>query len=76
MSIQETRSEAAPHSDAAERSVLGAILVDNDQFERAREIVDSECFYSPRNQQIFEALQKLVDNFQFGRIQNLLKDIK
>jgi replicative DNA helicase len=61
MSTQETRSEAAPHSDAAERSVLGAILVDNDQFERAREILGSECFYSPRNQQIFDVLQKLVD---------------
>ena len=36
---QSTLSEALPHSDEAERSVLGAILVDNHQFERAREIV-------------------------------------
>ena len=58
----QTLSDVLPHSEEAERSVLGAILVDNQQFERAREIVGSEAFYSPRNQQIFEVLQKLVDS--------------
>ena len=58
---QETLSDALPHSEEAERSVLGAILVDNDQFERAREILTPDCFYAPRNQQIFEVLQKLVE---------------
>jgi replicative DNA helicase len=58
---QETLSDALPHSVEAERSVLGAILVDNQQFERAREILTSRAFYARRNQQIFEVLQKLVD---------------
>lgn len=58
---QETLSDALPHSEEAERSVLGAILVDNQQFERAREIVTSGSFYARRNQQVFEVLQKLVD---------------
>ena len=39
-------SETLPHSDEAERSVLGAILVDNDQFARAREMLSNEAFYS------------------------------
>jgi len=59
---QKTLTDALPHSDEAERSVLGAILVDNDQFERAREIVSSSAFYSTRNQQIFDVLQNLVDS--------------
>jgi len=58
---QETLSDALPHSAEAERSVLGAILVDNQQFERAREILTSRSFYARRNQQVFEVLQKLVD---------------
>jgi replicative DNA helicase len=58
---QETLSDALPHSEEAERSVLGAILVDNQQFERAREILTSGSFYARRNQQVFEVLQKLVD---------------
>jgi replicative DNA helicase len=58
---QETLSDALPHSEEAERSVLGAILVDNQQFERAREILASGSFYARRNQQIFDVLQKLVD---------------
>jgi replicative DNA helicase len=58
----QTLSDVLPHSEEAERSVLGAILVDNQQFERAREIVGVESFYSPRNQQIFDVLQKLVDS--------------
>jgi replicative DNA helicase len=57
-----TVSDVLPHSEEAERSVLGAILVDNQQFERAREIVGADSFYSPRNQQIFDVLQKLVDS--------------
>jgi len=57
----ETLSDTLPHSEEAERSVLGAILVDNRQFERAREIVDSSSFYARRNRQIFEVLERLVD---------------
>ena len=59
---RDTTTDALPHSEEAERSVLGAILVDNEQFERAREILSASSFYSPRNQQVFDALQRLVDS--------------
>ncbi len=59
---QETISEALPHSEEAERSVLGAILLDNHQFDTAREILTSALFYSPRNQLIFDVLQQLMES--------------
>ena len=54
-------ADALPHSEEAERSVLGAVLVDNTQFERAQEILRSSSFYSPRHQKIFSALEDLVE---------------
>ncbi len=59
--MPETLSDSLPHSDAAERSLLGAVLVDNQQFERAQEILSHTAFYSPRNQKIFRALEELVE---------------
>ena len=57
----DTLTEALPHSEEAERSLLGAILLDNEQFEHAREILSAKAFYSPRNQQIFTVFQNLTD---------------
>jgi replicative DNA helicase len=54
-------SESLPHSDEAERCVLGAILLDNRQFERAQEILRPGSFYAPRHQKIFDTLERLVD---------------
>jgi replicative DNA helicase len=53
--------ESLPHSDEAERSVLGAVLLDNQQFDRAQEILTRTSFYSPRHQKIFGALEQLVE---------------
>jgi replicative DNA helicase len=59
---QETASDALPHSEEAERSVLGAVLLDNRQFERASELLSPESFYSLRHRRIFHALQQLVES--------------
>jgi len=59
--MQEPLSESLPHSDAAERSLLGALLLDNQQFERAQEILTHTAFYSPRHQKIFQALEELIE---------------
>lgn len=50
-----------PHSDDAERSVLGAVLVDNRQIDRASEMLGAEAFHSIRNRRIFEALIALSE---------------
>ncbi|MCP3979902.1 MAG: replicative DNA helicase [bacterium] len=57
----ETLAETLPHSDEAERSVLGAVLLDNRQFDRAQELLKPASFYSLRHQKIFRALESLMD---------------
>jgi replicative DNA helicase len=54
-------SETLPHSDEAERSVLGAILLDNRQFDRAQEMLTPKAFYSVRHQKIFRALEEMIE---------------
>ena len=53
----ELSAEALPHSDEAERSVLGAVLLDNQQFEKAQEILSSSSFYAPRHRTIYRAIE-------------------
>jgi replicative DNA helicase len=58
----EVLSQSLPHSDEAERSVLGAVLLDNRQFHKAQELLAPTTFYSTRNRQIFEAMAELMDS--------------
>jgi replicative DNA helicase len=57
----ELAPEALPHSDEAERSVLGAVLLDNHQLHRVQELLRPEFFYAPRHRKIFGALLSLAD---------------
>ncbi len=51
-----------PHHEEAERSVLGAILVQNDAIDRVREVgLDKDDFYSESHTQIFETACALSD---------------
>jgi len=60
--LPETVAEALPHSDDAERSVLGAVLLDNQQFHKAQEILDHECFHSARHRKVWRALETLSES--------------
>jgi replicative DNA helicase len=53
--------ETLPHSDEAERSVLGAVLLDNRQIHKAQEILGHEAFYSERHRRIFRVLEELAE---------------
>jgi replicative DNA helicase len=55
-------TETLPHSEEAERSVLGAILLDNRSFDRAQELLGEAEFYSTRNRKIFGALAEMIDS--------------
>ena len=57
----EPLSEALPHSEEAERSVLGAVLLDNQQFDKAQELLSASSFYSIRHRKIFDALEWMVE---------------
>jgi len=54
-------SDSLPHSDEAERSVIGAVLLDNAQFDRAQELLSPSSFYSLRHQKIFRALAAMSE---------------
>jgi replicative DNA helicase len=51
----ETRPQV-PYSEDAERSVLGAMLLDNDVIAEVTEVLRAEDFYLKRHQAIFEAI--------------------
>ena len=47
----------APFDVEAEQALLGAILVNNDAFERVSAFLEPEHFHEPMHQRIFEALR-------------------
>jgi replicative DNA helicase len=53
-----------PHNPEAERTVLGAILVDNQAFNSAAEILGREDFYREAHRRIFEAMAALAERSQ------------
>src|ERR1700682_4051459 len=50
-----------PHNLEAERSVLGAILLHNDAFNLAAEVVDSHDFFRDAHRRIFDKMVKLAE---------------
>src|SRR5436309_16094640 len=50
-----------PHNLEAERSVLGAILLHNEAFNLAAEVIDSHDFYRDAHRRIFDKMVKLVE---------------
>lgn len=61
-----------PSSIDSENTILGAILLDNDEIQIAAEQLDAEDFYSPMNRRIFGAMlelfkaQKPIDSIILG----------
>jgi replicative DNA helicase len=51
-----TVEKSLPHSDEAERAVLGAILIDNGLFDQASEILVTEDFYLEGHRKIFSTM--------------------
>jgi replicative DNA helicase len=50
-----------PHSDEAERSVLGALLRDNSAWDRVAELIHDGDFFDNTHRQIFAAIMHLVE---------------
>jgi replicative DNA helicase len=47
-------TDALPHSIEAEQQVLGAILTNNDIFDRIASVVQAQHFFDPVHQRIYE----------------------
>ena len=52
---------ALPHNLEAERSVLGAILINNHAFNQAAEVIDAQDFFRDAHRRIFEKMITLTD---------------
>ena len=56
---------APPHNLSAEAAVLGAILFDNNTFQRVADLLRPSDFYAPAHQELFEVSANMI---QQGRI--------
>jgi replicative DNA helicase len=56
-----TAERTLPHNLEAERSVLGAILVHNDAFNLAAQVIDSQDFYRDAHRRIFDRMVALSE---------------
>src|SRR4026208_723500 len=61
MPTSATAERTLPHNLEAERSVLGAILLHNDAFNLAAEMIDASDFYRDAHRRIFDKMVKLVE---------------
>src|SRR5947208_14793383 len=51
-----------PHSIEAEQSLLGALLIDNQAFDRIADLVAGEDFYRDDHRRIWRPIQRLLEN--------------
>ena len=58
------RDKTLPHNLEAERTVLGAVLVDNAAFNSAAEILTRDDFYRESHRRIFEGMAALAEKSQ------------
>ena len=57
---------APPRNEEAEQALLGAILVNNQAFQRVSEIIAAEHFANPAHARIFTAAAKLIERGQIA----------
>lgn len=56
-----SKIKAAPHSIEAEQSVIGALMVDNSQWDNVSEMLIPDDFYRNEHRQIYRMMIKLAD---------------
>ncbi len=64
-----------PHNLEAERSILGAVLLDNHSLNAAVERLRSEDFFLPQHRQIFERMIQLAEKQQAIDVVTLMEDL-
>ena len=48
-----------PQAPDVEKAVLGALMIDKDAYLEVCDLLRPESFYEPRNQMVYEAIQRL-----------------
>ena len=59
-----TKERTLPHNNEAERTVLGAVLVDNAAFNSAAEVLTRDDFHREAHRRIFDAMAALAERSQ------------
>src|SRR6202045_4020286 len=75
MAHDTTLERPLPHNLEAERSILGAILLDNHALNAAIEKVRSDDFFLPQHRQIFERMIQLGEKQQAIDTVTLMEDL-
>ncbi|OUD08660.1 replicative DNA helicase [Marivivens niveibacter] len=52
--VEEANTDPIPHSIEAEQQLLGAILTNNDIFDKVAEVITADHFYDPVHQRIYD----------------------
>ena len=65
-----------PHDDVAEKSLLGALIINNDVLPEILTIIKPRDFYDERHQIIFEAISNLYDNHKPIDLLTLTSELK
>jgi replicative DNA helicase len=55
-----------PHNIEAEQGLLGAVLINNNAFEKFSDFLLPEHFYDPLHQRLYDAMRKLIDRGQLA----------
>lgn len=76
MAKQEQQGRIPPQNLDAERSVLGAILIDSDAIVTVADIISPESFYVPAHQHIYAAMETLYEKRQPIDVVTLTNQIK
>ena len=58
--VDNTYGHVQPQAVDAEKTVLGALLIDRDAYAMVSEILTPESFYEPRNQMVYAAIRDLA----------------
>ncbi len=61
MPVDGVAERTLPHNLEAERSVLGAILLHNDAFNLAAEVIDAQDFFRDAHRRIFDKMVRLAE---------------
>jgi replicative DNA helicase len=65
-----------PHSVEAEQSLLGALLIDNQAFDRIADIVSGDDFYRDDHRRIWKHIQKMVEASRPADVVTLAESIE
>lgn len=71
-----TAGRVPPQDIDAEKSVLGAVLVDPDAIVNVADLISPESFYDPSHQLVYEAMERLYEKRQPIDVVTLTSELK